>query len=299
MSLTIGKVFGIPVRLHFTLLLLLIVTLHWVSPTGLFGMLGLLTLVALMAGSVLLHELGHALVARRFGIETHDIVLTPIGGMARVVSLPKVPRHEILIAIAGPLVSIAIAVISFVLWFSTALLAIGIPGGVQETLLNLCGFNVMLGIFNLVPALPMDGGRVLRGVLALRRDYLTATLIAARVGRTLAVIGGITAIYIGHWPLGLISVFIYFAAGTEVRMAQMRAYQERMQGSPFPGGAGAPEGNVWTWSWRSGRDYPNAAPPKASPTQGDWSKRDPSDREVLTISGKAEVISRKDPDSKD
>ena len=179
-------------------------------------------------------------------------------------------------------------------------------------MLVLSGANVVLGVFNLIPALPMDGGRVLRGVLALRRDYLTATRIAARIGRILAIGGGLYALYIGHWPLALIAVFVYIAAGSEVRMAELRAYRESAKDSPFngpfdpftPAGGHRRPGNVWTWSWRSGQDYPRGPTSQQhtpeAPADGDWSTGDNgSRREVINIGGKAEVISRKDPDPKE
>jgi Zn-dependent protease len=313
MSWTIGTVFGIPVRLHYSMLLLPFLTMNWVSTDGLLGLVSWLGLAVLLFGSVLLHELGHALTARRFGVHTYDIVLTPIGGMARVVNMPKNPRHEIAIAIAGPLVSLAIAGVSFFLQIPLALLPIAIPSRIYEALFVLSGANVVLGVFNLIPALPMDGGRVLRGALALKRDYLTATRIAARIGRILAVAGGLYALYIGHWPLALIAVFVYISAGSEVRMATLRAYQETAKDSPFEGpfgpfassSDGGPRrpGNVWTWTWRTGQDYPPGPSPRPrqrppeDPPDRSWSAGDNEyRREVINIGGKAEVISRKDPD---
>jgi hypothetical protein len=175
--------------------------------------------------------------------------------------------------------------------------------------------NLMLGLFNLVPALPMDGGRVLRGILALKRDHLSATIIAARVGRVLAVVGVAAALVDGNFTLGLISVFVYLAAGSEVRMAQMRAYQEKMQESPFAKSAGGPfgqgPGRVWSWSWTSGgrpgevkMKRPHQRPPpsdsQAPNSNEGWSESGiDEDRDVVVVGGKAKVIGRKDPESDD
>ena len=113
MGWTIGTFFKIPVRLHFTMLLLPLLTFSWMPISGIAGVVVWLALVVLVFGSVLLHELGHALTARRYGIRTLDIILTPIGGMARVIDLPRKPSHEIAIAIAGPIVSLLLAGAAF------------------------------------------------------------------------------------------------------------------------------------------------------------------------------------------
>jgi hypothetical protein len=143
--------------------------------------------------------------------------------------------------------------------------------------------NVVLGVFNLVPALPMDGGRVLRGVLALKRDYLSATRIAVRIGRAIAIAGFAYAVYAGDFILGFIAVFVFFGAGTEERIALMRE-AARQGGGAAPGG---PFGGVHTFVWTSGGGSRTAP---ATPRRDD---------EVIVIQGgKAEVISRKDPDER-
>jgi Zn-dependent protease len=300
MSWTLGKIFGIPVRLHYSMLLLPLLTMSWVSGSGLAGIVSWLGLAVLLFGSVLLHELGHALTARRFGVRTYDILLTPIGGMARVVDMPRNARQEIAIAIAGPLVSLSLAGIGFLLQFPLALLPFSIPDRMYEVLFVLVGANLMLGLFNLAPALPMDGGRVLRGILALKRDYLTATRIAARVGRMLAVVAGIYAFLTGHWSLTIIAVFVYVAAGTEVRMAEMRDARERAGGAnfgpfgPFAAASGQGSGGFrWTGTWPSGQGERRAAPGRRDDgwSRGERSRR----RTVINVGGKAEVISRGDP----
>jgi Zn-dependent protease len=289
------------------MVLLPFLTYNWMPINTMLGILMWLSLVVLLFGSVLLHELGHALTARRFGIHTQDIILTPLGGMARVLSMPRNPKQEIAIAIAGPIVSISLAGLAFLASFPLVFFPFA-PPIVHEAVLILFWTNLMLALFNLVPALPMDGGRVLRGILALKRDHLTATRIAARVGRILAVVGGIYAIANGNFTLGLIAVFIYITAGSEVRMAEYRAYDEELRRTggvrrPFPFG-GIPRGRIWTWDTRRGadstEDNPASGISDATPTgrgeRPSWSSEDQqTDNEVIVVGGKAEIIGRKDP----
>jgi Zn-dependent protease len=292
LSWTIGKFFQIPVRLHWSMLLLPLLTFNLMEVGGLLNAVAWVGLVVLIFGSVLLHEIGHALTARRYGIQTKDIILTPIGGMARITSLPTNPRHEIAIAIAGPLVSLALAGIGFAALFAIALLPFD-----SELVFNVFTYmgsiNLMLGVFNLVPALPMDGGRVLRGFLALKYDFLKATQIAAKVGRTLAILGGILGLFMFQsWSLALISLFVYISAGTEVRMAQFREFQKTMGGAGFgpsgdnPFGPGPPHQGAG----------PSSPPPPGGPS--DWTR--PSSRPpanvVVVKGGKAKILSRQDPD---
>jgi len=306
-SWKIGTAFGIPIRLHFSMILLPLIMYNVMPMQGIAGLIAWLAVVVLLFGSVLLHEFGHALTARRFGIRTMDIILTPLGGMARVINLPSKPRHEIAIAIAGPLVSLTLAGMSFGagVFAQIAFPPLPVIGQLVEGLGWVFYINLMLGIFNLVPALPMDGGRVLRGYLALKRDFLTATRIAVKVGRTIAIVGGVWAIYVGHYMLAVIAVFIYMSAGAELRMAQMREYQRRMaQGGFDPTGPfGAPSGQdprVWTWAWpRSGPRQTGWSGPGAPKSQHqDWTRPDPDqEREVIVIDGgKVEIVSRKDPE---
>jgi Zn-dependent protease len=287
LSWKILTVFGIPVRLHWSMVLLPALTYNLMSTSGFMGMIAWVGLVVMLFGSVLLHELGHALTARRFGIQTRDIILTPLGGMARITSMPRNPRHEILISIAGPIVSLVLSGIAFLSIFPVVVIPI-LPDEILTGLGYLFQINLMLGLFNLVPALPMDGGRVLRGILALKMDHLSATKIAARVGRVLAVGGGIMgAFYLGSWTLVAISVFIYISAGSEIRMAQMLAYQEQMrkQGGPPPGFQRHPFG------------FGVSTPDSPSSQKNGWSSPPTNpDRDILVVTGgKAEVVSRSDP----
>ncbi len=295
-SWTIGTFFKIPVRLHVSMAILPLLTYNWLQVEGVMGLFTWLTLVVFLFGSVLLHEIGHALTARRFGIQTKDIILTPIGGMARIVAMPSKPKQEIAIAIAGPIVSLAIAAVGFIASIAVRALPI-IPSIVLTGLGILMYINLMLGVFNLVPALPMDGGRVLRGFLALKYDFLKATIIAARVGRALAVAGGLAAIFWldNSWTLLLISIFIYMSAGAEIRMAQMRAYQKKMSEGVFTQPGPNPFGGARGPYWRG-------ASRRRSSDQGpDWSQptRTQKNDVVVIQGGKSEIISRKDPEESD
>jgi Zn-dependent protease len=168
---------------------------------------------------VVLHELGHSLQVRRYGIVVRDIVLLPIGGMARAERIPDDPKQEIIVAISGPLVNFALALIFFTLWIARRE-----PLSFENDLLvNLLFINIALGTFNLIPAFPMDGGRILRGLLATRMDYLRATRYAKNVGQIIAVlfviIGFVNTSFI---MLPLIAVFVFFGAMTEERMVRIK-----------------------------------------------------------------------------
>jgi Zn-dependent protease len=171
---------------------------------------------------VVLHEYGHALAARRYGIETVDIILTPIGGIARLKSIPQKPAHELVIAIAGPLVNLVIIILAtiflvFVLdetdlsAFSENFSLDSIKGLVFYLLL----INGMLFSFNLIPAFPMDGGRVLRSLLSFRLNKLRATAIATIIGRIIAVAFVIISLIFSNFSLGIIGVFVYLMAQQE------------------------------------------------------------------------------------
>jgi stage IV sporulation protein FB len=280
-SWKIGTLFRIPVRLHVSMLIFPFIAFSWVEGSGLPQLLTAAGLTLLLFGSIVAHELGHALTARRFGVHTLDIVLTPIGGMARIVDMPSTPRHEIVIAVAGPIVSLAIGVTALAALFLLPLPALALDG-----LGILTWINLMLGLFNLIPALPMDGGRILRGYLATRSDFLTATRRAARVGRVIAIAGVVlAALYLDNpWTAIAIAVFIYLAAGSEERMAFLREAQRRaaegddLGGAPMGGvpPAGGPRG--YTWTWRAG-----GAPP-THPTGPD-----------VVSGGKARIVGRRGP----
>ena len=223
-SVHIGRLFGIRVELHVTFLLFV----GWIAVNQ--GLLageaaraaGAVALLLLVFSCVVLHELGHALTARRFGIATRDIVLLPIGGVARLERMPERPQQEIAVAVAGPAVNVAIALLLVSLMTLTGrptdLARLG--NGLLETLLLV---NVLLVAFNLIPAFPMDGGRVLRALLALRLPYLQATRIASAVGQGAALLLGVVGLfYFGNWMLAFVALFIFLAAAEERALVQTR-----------------------------------------------------------------------------
>src|ERR687886_994591 len=194
-SFKIGRAFGIDVKVHWTFLLLLafFAFLGYQGSGGLVGALITTTVIVALFFCVLLHEFGHSLVAQRLGIEIPDITLLPIGGGARVQTLPDRPTDEVKIAIAGPLVNVVLAPIFFGV---ASLLGAGllVPpspiagfGSVGQVFAYLGWLNFALAIFNLIPAFPMDGGRVLRGLLATRMGPVRATDISSAVGQFFAL----------------------------------------------------------------------------------------------------------------
>ena len=277
LAFKIGSLFGIPIRLHVTMAIVPFFAFSSVETGDALGFALALGLTILLFGSVIAHELGHALTARRFGMRTLDIVLLPIGGVALIGDLPRRPVHEIAIAAAGPLVSIGIAAAAYFILLVPSLFMSPLIAAAAGAFIQM---NVVLGLFNLVPALPMDGGRVLRGLLALKRDYLSATRIAVRIGRAIAIAGFVYAVYVGDVMFGFIAAFVFFGAGTEERIAWMRDAARQGAGA----GAGGPVGGIYTFRWTSA---PRPVPPPPSP----------ADRGVIVIQGgKVEVISRKDPE---
>jgi len=207
----IGQIAGIPIRLHWSLLLFG----AFVALSSGGGVLGALLSGVLLFGSIVLHELGHAMVARGYGIQTRDIVLTPIGGIARIEGMPRSGRAEVAIAIAGPIVSLAIAGLA-----ASALWLLPVKGIAVGLLSTLMWTNAMLGLFNLIPAFPMDGGRVLRGALSHRIGLSRATDIAANVGRVAAIVMGVFGLATGNVSLALVAVFVWMAGGRERAMVK-------------------------------------------------------------------------------
>jgi Zn-dependent protease len=225
-SWKIARLFGIDIRLHWTFFVLILIVVQRMAEP-LVGLFVILTAFV----SVLLHELGHSLVARRFGIKVLDISFWPLGGMARMSEIPEEPRVEGWVAIAGPAVNFAlVALAAPALVFA---LATDAPPLLQSALQAFVAINVMLGVFNLVPAFPMDGGRILRALLARKMNYVRATEIAVRAGR--AVAAGMVALalltFFTQQPmylLPLIAAFVWFAGGRELLVVRLRHGQ-----SPF------------------------------------------------------------------
>ncbi len=214
-SFKIGSPFGIPVRIHLTFLILLAFVL-FPGDDGRFKVMHLLLTISVFAG-VVLHELGHSLAARQFGIQVRDITLWPLGGLARMERFPKEPIKQIIIAVAGPGVSFALAGIFGVMTF---LMVPDLKPATQldQFVLYLAEINLMLGMFNLIPALPMDGGRVLRGVLAMTSLKDSSTKISARVGQVFAVLMAGFGIAFDRTWLVFIAIFIFMMAEQEWRM---------------------------------------------------------------------------------
>ena len=176
-------------------------------------------LVSAVFVCVVLHEFGHSLQARRYGVRIRDIVLLPIGGMARADRIPENPREEILIALSGPLVNFGLAGIVFIaLWLSSSPLVDD-----DGLLSNLFLVNLGLGTFNLIPAFPMDGGRILRGLLAVRLPYIRATRYATGVGQLIALLFALLGfVYTQLVMLPLIAVFIFFGAVNEEKVIRAK-----------------------------------------------------------------------------
>ena len=231
-STLIGRFAGIDVYVHVTFLILLgwFAWIYWVQTGTIAGVLTGLTLILLLFACVLLHEYGHALTARRYGIETRNITLLPIGGLALLERMPTEPRQEIVVALAGPAVNVVIAIVIYLILSisgtSHLLSSVGLgQGGVLPSLL---AANIMLVLFNLLPAFPMDGGRVLRAVLSMRTDRVRATRIAAQIGQALAVGLGILGL-MGNPFLILIAVFVWIGAAAEANAVEIN---DRLAGQP-------------------------------------------------------------------
>jgi len=225
-SWKLTRIAGIDIYVHVTFLILLawvglshyLLRHRWLDVAE-----GMVFIIALFA-IVVLHELGHALMARRFGIRTRDIILLPIGGVGRLERIPDEPRQELLVALAGPAVNVVLAAVLFAVLAAserlTALTDMTLVGG--DFLSKLMWINVSLAIFNLLPAFPMDGGRVLRALLAIRMNYLRATKIAARIGQATALVFGLLGLFVNPF-LVLIALFVWMGAAQEASIAQMRA----------------------------------------------------------------------------
>jgi len=225
-SWRIGHVAGIGVFVHATFLILLawIGLSYWQSERSVAAVIEGVGFILVLFGCVLLHELGHALAARRYGIATRDITLLPIGGIARLERMPEDPKQEIVVAIAGPLVNVVIAAAIYAGLFISGNVISGelITIADSSFLVRLMLVNVFLVVFNLVPAFPMDGGRVLRATLATRMDYVTATQQAANIGQVIALGFGLLGLFTNPF-LVFIALFVWIGAAAEASMAQMKS----------------------------------------------------------------------------
>lgn len=225
-SLRLGRVAGIDIKVHLSFALILAFGgMQWGAAFGARGAVFGVVSTILLFSCVLAHELGHSLVAKGYGIPVKEITLWPFGGVAQLGAKPKNPKEELLISLAGPAVNVVLAAIFFVggmLWLGlggleNAVTDIGKSSPTMTTLLALMlGSNIVLAVFNMLPALPMDGGRVLRALLSFRLGHSRATLIAGNVARVIAVAMFAGAVVFGHVMLGIIAVVVFFGAGREV-----------------------------------------------------------------------------------
>jgi len=220
-SFRIGSLFGIPIKVHFTFILLLIfIALSPRKDAGtLTGLIGVITVILIFA-CVLIHELVHSIIAKALKIDVKDIILLPIGGVSSIKDLSKDPNNEIWIAIGGPIIS---GVLSFIFYFMAKVIT---PHSSMDfahgnLLVTLFWVNLILALFNIIPAFPMDGGRVLRGILARKMDHLRATRIAVSIGRYFAILLFFVGIFYNWW-MALIAVFLYLGGESEARMEQMQ-----------------------------------------------------------------------------
>jgi Zn-dependent protease/CBS domain-containing protein len=215
----LGRIAGIPIRMHLTLLVLLV----WIASSYMLQGLGFsaaalgLVLVVTIFAIIVVHELGHALVARRYGIATRDIMLLPVGGIASLERMPDKPHQELAVAIVGPLINLALAGILYIgitaVGGTTRITEATTIGGAIAT--QLMWINIGLALFNLIPAFPMDGGRVLRALLAMRMSHDRATDIAARLGKFFAVAIAIFGIF--YNPLLLLIAFVVWVGASQER----------------------------------------------------------------------------------
>ncbi|MCH7725205.1 MAG: site-2 protease family protein [Planctomycetes bacterium] len=227
-----GRLFGIDLFIHWSFLILLGIVMLSAFGDGATVAQTAESILFVLAifGCIVLHELGHALAARRFGIGTHDITLLPIGGVARLDRMPRRPMQELLVAIAGPAVNVAIAAGIFggLLLFMPLENLVTVSAFESSFLIRLMWTNVFLVVFNLLPAFPMDGGRVLRSLLAMRIRYDRATKIAATIGQGMAIVFAVVGLLSGVWTLALVAVFVFLAARGEVAMARWRTRMDGM-----------------------------------------------------------------------
>jgi len=248
-SIRLFRVFGIQLSVHSTFFLLLgyVAWEGWSDPPmenlayPIYGALINVVALTVFFTCVVLHELGHALMARRFGVGVPRILLLPIGGMAEFDSIPRKPSSELLIALAGPAVNFVIVAILLIFVpfpgeqiaqfvrsiFLTSSEGVDAPMSMlQAVLTTLLTMNLLMGCFNLVPVFPMDGGRVLRALLATRLSYLKATFYAASLAKVLATLAVVAAVWHGRVQLAALFAFIFFAGEMEYRAVKRREHDD-------------------------------------------------------------------------
>jgi Zn-dependent protease/predicted transcriptional regulator len=225
-SLKVGQLAGTVVYVHVTFFVLLawIGVIDGLEKGSLAAAAAAIGFTLTLFGCVVLHEFGHAFMARRFGIRTRDIILFPIGGVGRLERIPDVPSQEFLIALAGPAVSVGIAAALFAaLWLQSSVPQLQeFTTGDVTFAERLMVINAGLAVFNLLPAFPMDGGRVLRALLAMRIDYVHATEVAARIGQGIALLFAIVGVLMPNPILVFIALFVWMGAAGEAGLAQIK-----------------------------------------------------------------------------
>ena len=224
-SWKITDIAGIGVYVHWSFLILplLIAGSALSSGSGIAAAVEAVLFVLAIFGCVLLHELGHALMARQFGIGTQSITLLPIGGVASLDRMPRRPLHELAVALAGPAVNVAIAGLLVVVTAGTLSTMFNMTAINQSFLIRLLWANVGLVVFNMLPAFPMDGGRVLRSLLAGFMPHVRATNIAATVGQVMAGLFAVVGIASQQWMLVFVAAFVFLAGRAEAQTARAKA----------------------------------------------------------------------------
>lgn len=249
-TIRLGKLFGIDLFVHGTFWLLpLFIVLESVLAGDPFGAAFNVAVVFAIFGCIALHEAGHALAARAYGIGTRDITLYPMGGIASLERMPSRPGREIVIALAGPAVNLFIVL---GILAGAVLGEIALPGlwtsreaGLGELFLSrLLIANAFLGLFNLIPAFPMDGGRVLRAALSLGMSRVKATKVAVAIGTVLAVIGGMAGLMSGSISLVLVAVVVFFLGRAELAAVQAEEARKQWNAYFFPPRTG-PQFRQW------------------------------------------------------
>lgn len=228
-TLKLGRFAGIDVFLHTTFFLMIfwIGITYWIQENSIAAVISGVGFILALFASVVLHEYGHALTARKFGVKTKDITLYPIGGVARLERIPENPREELWVALAGPAVNVVIAAGLF-LWLvitspleSLSNFSLGGGSFIERLMIT----NLVLVGFNLIPAFPMDGGRVLRALLAMRLEYTAATQLAATIGQGLAFVFGFIGLFSNPF-LVFIAFFVWIGAQNEAKMVRMKSALE-------------------------------------------------------------------------
>lgn len=237
-SLYLGTYLGIPIKVHwsFGLLILFIIYILQDSASTLSQSLWFFSIIFVMFVFVVLHEYGHALMARKYNVQTRDIIISPIGGVARLESIPKIAKHELHIALAGPAVNVVLATIFVLLQTilghhllpqSETINLIKAPGDYIGILLSI---NLALIFFNMIPAFPMDGGRVLRAILSMTmKDHWKATKYASYIGQIFAIAFVLYGLYLNHYVLLLIGLFVFLTARSERRQVNQETLMKKTQ----------------------------------------------------------------------